>query len=175
MLKTLRNLGLKHILMVTGDNQATANLIANKLGITEVEAEALPSDKLLAIGRITNRPVVFVGDGVNDAPVLTASDVGIALGAKGETAASESADIVIMLDDVNRVAKAFSIAKRTFTVAKQSILVGIAMSIVLMFIFSTGHFSPLLGAILQELVDVVVIFNALRAHTRSRSERSIAG
>ncbi len=175
MLANLRRLGIKHILMVTGDNTATANAIAKTLGITEVQAEALPADKLLAISQLVNRPVVFVGDGVNDAPVLTASDVGIALGARGETAASESADIVIMLDDVNRVAKAFSIARRTFSVAKQSILIGIAMSIVLMFIFSTGHFSPLLGAILQELVDVVVIFNALRAHTRGRLEKAIIG
>jgi len=135
----------------------------------------LPSDKLLTISRITDKPVVFVGDGVNDAPVLTAADVGIALGARGETAASQSADIVIMLDDVNKVAKAFSIARRTFSIARQSILVGIAMSIVLMFIYSTGHFSPLSGAIIQELIDVVVIFNALRAHTRGRLEKTIVG
>jgi heavy metal translocating P-type ATPase len=175
MLDNLRRLGIKHIMMITGDNLAAAKAIAAKLGITDIEAEALPSDKLLAIGRIADKPVVFVGDGVNDAPVLTAADVGIALGARGETAASQSADIVIMLDDVNKVAKAFSIARRTFSVARQSILVGIAMSIVLMFIYSTGHFSPLSGAIIQELIDVVVIFNALRAHTRGRLEKTIVG
>ncbi len=171
MLDALRKIGVKHILMVTGDNFAAAKAIAAKLGITDINAEALPSDKLLAISRIADKPVVFVGDGVNDAPVLTAADVGIALGAKGETAASQSADIVIMLDDINKVAKAFYIARRTFSVAKQSILVGIAMSIILMFIYSTGHFSPLSGAIIQELIDVVVIFNALRAHTRGRLEK----
>lgn len=175
MIDALRKIGLKHILMVTGDNFAAAKAIAAKLGITDIKAEALPADKLLAISRITDKPVVFVGDGVNDAPVLTAADVGIALGARGETAASQSADIVIMLDDVNKVAKAFYIARRTFTVAKQSILVGIAMSIILMFIYSTGHFSPLSGAIIQELVDVVVIFNALRAHTRGKLEKAIVG
>jgi heavy metal translocating P-type ATPase len=172
MLTALRKLGIKHILMVTGDNLTAAKAIAAKLGITDIKAEALPSDKLLTISHITDRPVVFVGDGVNDAPVLTAADVGIALGARGETAASDSADIVIMLDDINKVAKAFSIARRTFSVAKQSILVGIAMSIILMFIYSTGHFSPLSGAIIQELVDVVVIFNALRAHTQGRLEKA---
>ena len=175
MLSILRKLGIKNILMVTGDNLAAAKVIANKLGITDIYAAALPSEKLLVISRLTDRPVVFVGDGVNDAPVLTASDVGIALGARGETAASQSADIVIMLDDVNKVAKAFSIARRTFSVAKQSILVGIAMSIILMFIYSTGHFSPLSGAIIQELIDVVVIFNALRAHTRGRFEKATIG
>jgi heavy metal translocating P-type ATPase len=175
MLANLRKLGIKHIMMITGDNLKAAKAIASKLGITDIKAEALPSDKLLAIGRITDKPVVFVGDGVNDAPVLTAADVGIALGAKGETAASQSADIVIMTDDINKVAKAFFIARRTFSIAKQSILVGIAMSIVLMFIYSTGHFSPLSGAIIQELVDVVVIFNALRAHTRGKLEKAIDG
>lgn len=164
-LKALRSLGIEHILMVTGDNQSTAKAIAKKLGITEVKAEALPADKLRAIEEIKNRPVAFVGDGVNDAPVLTAADVGIALGARGETAASESADMVIMLDDVSRVARVLDVAKRTFSIARQSILVGIALSIALMIIFSTGHFQPLYGAILQEGVDVVVIFNALRAHT----------
>jgi len=175
MLANLRKLGIKHIMMITGDNLPAAKAIAAKLGITDIKAEALPSDKLLTISRITDKPVVFVGDGVNDAPVLTAADVGIALGARGETAASQSADIVIMLDDVNKVAKAFSIARRTFSIARQSILVGIAMSIVLMFIYSTGHFSPLSGAIIQELIDVVVIFNALRAHTRGRLEKTIVG
>jgi heavy metal translocating P-type ATPase len=164
-LSSLLSNGISHILMVTGDNQVAAQAIAKKLGITEVKAEALPADKLLAIEAITERPVVFVGDGVNDAPVLTASDVGIALGARGETAASESADMVILLDDVSKVAQVYQIARRTFAIAKQSILVGIALSLVLMVIFSTGHFRPLYGAILQEGVDVVVIFNALRAHS----------
>jgi heavy metal translocating P-type ATPase len=163
-LKALLNQGIKHILMVTGDNYVAAQAIAKKLNITEVKAEALPADKLLAVEAIKERPVVFVGDGVNDAPVLTAADIGIALGAKGETAASESADMVILLDDVSKVAQVYQIARRTFAIAKQSILVGIALSLVLMLIFSTGHFRPLYGAILQEGVDVVVIFNALRAH-----------
>lgn len=163
-LDQLKSLGVKHTLMVTGDNATTAGLIAKQLGIENIKAEALPGDKLHAIEAITNRPVVFVGDGVNDAPVLTASDVGIALGARGSTAASESADMVIMLNDLRYVARALAIAKRTFKIARQSILGGILLSLILMLIFSTGHFSPLLGAILQEVVDVAVIFNSLRAH-----------
>jgi P-type E1-E2 ATPase len=124
----------------------------------------LPADKLRVLDEAKNRPLVFVGDGVNDAPILTAADVGIALGARGSTAASESADMVIMLDDVSRVATALEIAKRTFKIAKQSILIGIGLSVLLMLVFATGKFPPLAGAIIQEVVDVFVIFNALRAH-----------
>lgn len=165
-LQRLHELGIRHLLMVTGDNTATAQTIAKKAGIDDVYAEMLPGDKMQVVEQAQSRPVAFVGDGVNDAPVLTASDVGIALGARGSTAASESADVVVMLDDLGRVARAVEIAKRTFFIAKQSILVGIALSIGLMVLFATGKFSPLYGALLQEVVDVVVIFNALRAHGR---------
>jgi len=163
-LALLKKLGIRNFLMVTGDNATTAALIGKQLGINDVRAEALPADKLRAIEELTERPVVFVGDGVNDSPVLAASDVGIALGARGSTAASESADVVVMLDRIDRVATAISIAKRTFFIARQSILIGIAISIGLMLIFSTGHFRPVYGAVIQEVVDVIVIFNALRAH-----------
>src|SRR5205085_10301599 len=123
-----------------GDNELTAQSIAKQLGITSVKANCLPGDKIHAVEQITDRPVAFVGDGVNDAPVLTASDVGIALGARGSTAASESADVVIMLDDISRVASSVAIAKRTFFIAKQSIFIGIFISVALMFIFATGRF-----------------------------------
>jgi P-type E1-E2 ATPase len=152
--------------MVTGDNKSVARSIAKAVGIKDFTAEALPGDKIRAIEGLSDRPVVFVGDGVNDAPVLTASDLGIALGARGSTAASESADIVIMTDDLGQVAKSKEIAKRTFFIAQQSILVGIGLSVILMLVFSTGKFKPIYGAAIQELVDVVVIFNALRAHGR---------
>ncbi|HVC36166.1 MAG TPA: heavy metal translocating P-type ATPase [Candidatus Dormibacteraeota bacterium] len=171
-LSRIKNLGIKKTLMITGDNQATASAIAKKLGITDFQADALPADKLKAIEKVQQRPLVFVGDGVNDAPVLTAADVGIALGARGSTAASESADMVIMLDDISRVASALEIARRTFFIAKQSILMGIGISLVLMLIFATGKLPPLFGAIIQEVVDVVVIFNALRAHTAGRIKAS---
>jgi P-type E1-E2 ATPase len=160
----LDELGVKETLMITGDNQATANAIAKQLGISHVHAEALPADKLRVLDEIKQRPVAFVGDGVNDAPILTAADVGIALGARGSTAASESADMVIMQPDLIWVGAAMSIAKGTFRIAKQSILIGIALSVGLMIIFASGQFTPLAGAIVQEVVDVFVIFNALRAH-----------
>jgi len=164
-LTKLRKFGIVNMLMITGDSQSTAEAVTTPLGITEVRAEALPADKLHALDAITKRPVAFVGDGVNDAPVLTAADIGIALGARGSTAASESADVVIMRDSFALVALAVAIARRTFSIARQSILIGIGLSVALMLIFATGRFSPLLGAIIQEVVDVIVILNALRAHT----------
>ena len=165
----LRQLGFKNMILITGDLKSKARSVAKVLGIDKVVAGALPGDKINAIEQDNLRPVVFVGDGVNDAPVLTAADVGIALGAQGQTAASESADMVIMLDDFSKVAKAREIAKRTFSIAQQSILIGIAMSLVLMLVFATGKFPPVYGALLQELVDVFVIFNALRAHKEIKS------
>ncbi len=162
----LREQGLKHILMLTGDNPQVAKRIANEVGISEVYASLLPKDKVLGIQRIDKsyRPSGMVGDGVNDAPVLAASDVGIALGARGSTAASQSADVVIMLDDLHRVAQAVQIARQTIQIGLQSVWVGIVISIGLMLVFATGRFPAVLGAALQEIVDVVVILNALRAH-----------
>lgn len=172
MLKRLKRLGVRHTLMITGDNAATAQAIAKQLGIENVKADCLPADKMHAIEGIKERPVAFVGDGVNDAPVLTAADIGVALGARGSTAASESADVVIMLDDVGRVSKSVEIAQRTFAIARQSILIGIFISLGLMAVFSTGRFKAVHGAAIQELVDITVIVNALRAHGRPRREKS---
>lgn len=167
-LDRLRDLGIRDIMMVTGDNQATAKTVASKLGIQSFHAEALPGDKIRAIENASNHPIAFVGDGVNDAPVLTSADVGIALGARGSTAASESADIVIMKDSLEHVAESREIARRTFFIAKQSIFVGIGLSVVLMAVFATGKFKPIYGAAIQEVVDIVVIFNALRAHSAGK-------
>lgn len=170
----LRRAGVDNIYMVTGDNLATAKHVAKQVGINQkqIVANALPIDKLKTVEREAQSPVAFVGDGVNDAPVLVAADVGIALGAKGSTAASQSADIVIMQDSVAKVADAHRISLRTFAVARQSILVGIGMSLGLMVIFATGKFKPVYGAAIQELVDITVIFNALRAHLPDRNPKA---
>lgn len=159
----LKAMGIKNFLMVTGDQPGAAQKIARAVGIKNYTASALPADKIRVIEAAVG-PVAFVGDGVNDAPVLTSADVGIALGAKGSTAASESADVVVMLDDISKVADAFTIAKKSLSIARQSVLIGIILSIVLMFIFASGAFAPIYGAVVQEIVDVIVIFNALRAH-----------
>jgi P-type E1-E2 ATPase len=164
MLEQLHALGIKNTLMVTGDNRSAAESVAKELNISHVEADCLPSNKISAIENAKAKPLAFVGDGVNDAPVLTAADVGVALGARGSTAASESADVVIMLDDVSKVYQAVKISKRTLFIARQSILIGIFMSLGLMVIFATGKFKPAYGAAIQELVDITVIINALRAH-----------
>ncbi|MCA9332984.1 cadmium-translocating P-type ATPase [Candidatus Saccharibacteria bacterium] len=173
MLRRLKSLGIKHTLMVTGDNEATAKQIAKQVGIEKVEANCLPADKIHAIERVENKPVAFVGDGVNDAPVLTSADVGIALGARGSTVASESADVVIMLDDISRVATSYGIAKKTFQIARQAIMIGIFISIGLMLIFSTGKFKAVQGAAIQELVDITVIIYALRAHGSKKSNKML--
>lgn len=160
----LRTLGIESIAMLTGDHAATAREIGSQLGIDDIRAECLPADKLTAIRAFRNTPVMMVGDGVNDAPVLAASDVGVAMGARGSTAASESADVVILLDDISRVPLAVTIAKKTLRIALQSVLIGIVISIGLMLVAATGRIPAVVGAGLQEVVDVVVIVNALRAH-----------
>jgi heavy metal translocating P-type ATPase len=164
-LERLQRLGIRNTVLITGDSAAAGRSVAKALNIKEMFAEALPGEKLQILEGITDRPVAFVGDGVNDAPSLTAANVGIAIGARGSTAASESADMVILPNDIGRVGVAVAIAKRTFRVARQSILIGIGISLALMVIFATGKFTPLQGAIAQEFVDVIVIIYALRAHT----------
>ncbi len=162
-LVALRALGAERILMVTGDVTATAGPIAEGLGISELHAECLPDDKVRIIREAQPRPVVMVGDGVNDAPVLAVSDVGIAMGAKGSTAASESADVVILLDDIARVARAVAIGRRTVRIALQSIWLGIIISIGLMLVAAVGLLPAVVGATLQEAVDLIAILGALRA------------
>lgn len=169
MFRRLRKAGVKKFALITGDNEATAVSVAQQLNITDVYPDCLPGQKMAAIEEMA-APVAFVGDGVNDAPVLTTADVGIALGARGSTAASETADVVIMHDDVSRVATSIEVAKRTMFIAKQSVLIGILLSLGLMAAFATGKFTAVQGALIQELVDVVVIINALRAHGALREK-----
>ncbi|TNB72126.1 cadmium-translocating P-type ATPase [Arthrobacter sp. BB-1] len=162
-LARLHRLGIRHTMLLTGDAQGTAAHIAEEAGIRHVQADCLPEDKVDAVAGVRERPVVMVGDGVNDAPVLAAADVGIAMGAKGATAASESADVVIMLDDLSKVAVAVEIGKRTVAVALVSIWTGIGLSIGLMAVAMTGYIPAVTGALLQELVDLATILNGLRA------------
>ncbi|MFJ5860218.1 heavy metal translocating P-type ATPase [Pseudarthrobacter sp. NPDC092439] len=162
-LSALRRLGIRHTMLLTGDAGATAAHIAREAGIRHVQAECLPADKVRSVAAIADRPVLMVGDGVNDAPVLAAADVGVAMGAKGATAASESADVVVMLDDLSKVALAVAVGKRTLSVALTSIWVGIGASIALMAVAMTGYIPAVTGALLQELVDLATIVNGLRA------------
>ncbi|POH60435.1 cadmium-translocating P-type ATPase [Cryobacterium zongtaii] len=168
----LERLGVRESVMLTGDTRPTANHIARLVGITRVRADCLPADKVDAVRAIRERPVIMVGDGVNDAPVLAVADVGIAMGAKGSTAASESADAVILLDDLSRAARAVAIGRDTVRIALQSIWLGIALSIGLMFVAAFGLIPATVGALLQELVDLATILNALRAIGGRRDVRA---
>jgi P-type E1-E2 ATPase len=140
------------------------------LGITEVFAECTPADKVRIVREEQNRPVMMVGDGLNDAPVLAASDVGVAMGARGSTAASESADVVNLVDDFSRIPLAVKYGKDTVRIALQSIWLGIIISVVLMIVAAFGFIPAIVGAWLQEVVDLVAILGALRA-LGPRSER----
>jgi P-type E1-E2 ATPase len=174
-LHALRSLGVHAVTMLTGDAIDTARHVAGQLGIADVRAGLLPADKVAQVAAVPDRPVVMVGDGVNDAPVLAAADVGIAMGARGATAASESADVVILLDDLSRVATSIAIAQRTVRIALQAIWLGIAISVALMLVAVWGVLPAIAGATLQELVDLAAILTALRAVRPGPSERALAG
>ena len=162
-LDRLDELGVRHTMMLTGDARATAEHIATELGIERVHADCLPADKVREVAAVMDRPVIMVGDGVNDAPVLAAADVGIAMGAHGATAASESADAVILVDDIARTAKAVEIGRDTVRIALQSIWLGIIVSVALMIVAAFGAIPATVGALLQEVVDLATILFALRA------------
>lgn len=170
-LLALRGLGVAETVMLTGDAGATAQFIATEAGITEVQAGLLPEDKVRLLQALPRRLVMMVGDGVNDAPVLAAADVGIAMGARGSTAASESADIVIMVDDLGKVAESVRIGQRTVRIAVESIWIGITLSVALMALAAAGHIPAVAGALAQEGVDLATILNALRALTPGRKRR----
>ncbi|BDZ63777.1 hypothetical protein GCM10025877_07150 [Agromyces mangrovi Wang et al. 2018] len=137
-----------------------------------MRAECLPADKVAEVAGIAERPVIMVGDGVNDAPVLAAADVGIAMGARGATAASESASAVILVDDLSRTAKAVEIGRDTVRIALQSIWIGIVVSIALMLVATFGVIPATVGALLQEVVDLITILAALRAIGGRRDARA---
>lgn len=159
-------LGIERVMMVTGDKHAAAMRIAKEIGIDadDVQAECLPEDKVTTVLQLhkTLAPVVMVGDGVNDAPALAAADVGIAMGGHGGTASTEAGDIVILIDRIERVGEALQLGHNVLKIAKESIFIGIGLSLLLMFAASFGFILPVYGALLQEIIDVVVIFNALR-------------
>ena len=165
VIERLKAQDVQHILMLTGDNQKTAELVAGELGITEMHAGLMPSEKIGILKELpeTHRPMVMVGDGVNDAPALALSDVGIALGASGSTVASESADVVVLRNDLNLVPESIKISRETMKVAKEAVLIGIFISIALMLIASTGVLPAIIGALLQEVIDTVSILYALKA------------
>ncbi|MDR3032098.1 MAG: heavy metal translocating P-type ATPase, partial [Kitasatospora sp.] len=163
-LRHLRTAGIARIMMLTGDRAEPAHEVAAVLGLDGVRAELGPADKVAAVRAERDHAVtVMVGDGVNDAPALAAADVGVAMGARGSTASSEAADIVLTTDRVDRLADAVAIAERARRIAVQSALGGMLMSLAAMAVAAVGLLPPAAGALLQEGIDVAVILNALRA------------
>lgn len=169
-MQQLRKMGVHHLMMLTGDQAAIAQNVAQKVGITDVRTNLLPQDKINALKNVPldQHPVFMVGDGVNDAPSFVTADVGIAMGAHGATAASESASVVILRDDLSKVATAVDISQDTIKVAKQAVLIGIAICTLLMLVASTGIIPAFVGAMLQEVIDTVSILWALRARRMDR-------
>lgn len=155
--------GITKTLVVSGDNRQTVETVAASVGVTDTFAECLPSDKVDIISRHGAPRVLMVGDGINDAPVLATAGVGVAMGARGSTAASESADVVILEDRLEKVADAVDIGHRTVTIALQSIWLGIIISVGLMVVAAWGFLPAIFGALAQEVVDLIAILGALRA------------
>ncbi|MGH2511052.1 MAG: heavy metal translocating P-type ATPase, partial [Candidatus Limnocylindrales bacterium] len=167
-LRLLRRAGIARIVMVTGDTPTVAETVGTAIGVDATLSERTPAEKLEIVAREradSGGIVVMVGDGINDAPALAAADVGVAMGARGATAASEAADIVIVVDHHDRLAEAIHIARRSRKIAVQSIVLGMGLSVAAMIAASFGLLPPVAGAILQEAIDVTVILNALRALT----------
>ncbi|THD65515.1 MAG: heavy metal translocating P-type ATPase [Bradyrhizobium sp.] len=165
-IRLLREAGVARIVMVTGDRAGAAQAIGAALDLDAVLAERAPSDKVDAVRNEQRlHPTIMVGDGINDAPALAAADVGIALGARGASASSEAADVVILADRLDRVGEAILIAQRARRIAIQSIVAGMGLSTLAMVAATFGWLLPVPAAILQEAIDVAVILNALRALT----------
>jgi len=165
-IRLLREAGVARIVMVTGDRAAAAQAIGAALDLDAVLADRVPSDKVDAV-RSEQRlhPTIMVGDGINDAPALASADVGVALGARGASASSEAADVVILADRLDRVGEAIMIAQRARRIAIESIVAGMGLSTLAMLAATFGWLLPVPAAIVQELIDVAVILNALRALT----------
>lgn len=160
----LHNLGVKEVVMVTGDKEDTARAVASELGINRVIANSKPETKLNTVHEYRNKvsgTVLVVGDGINDAPALAASDVGIAMGARGASAASEAADVVIIEDSIDRVTKAISIAKISHHKAIQASIGGMGLALIAMLAAAFGYLTPSEGAITQEFIDLLAIMWAL--------------
>jgi heavy metal translocating P-type ATPase len=163
-IRMLKSIGISEITMLTGDRATVANSVGAALGVDTVLAELSPEDKVRAVGQSKARRVtLMVGDGINDAPALASADVGIAMGARGATSSSEAADVVLVVDRLDRLVEALRIARRSRGIAVQSIILGMSLSFVAMGFAAIGFLPPVAGAFLQEGIDALAILSALRA------------
>jgi heavy metal translocating P-type ATPase len=164
MLAGLRREGIQRILLATGDRLDVAERVTEGLGLDGLRAGLTPDQKvLLVLSERQNGPVMMVGDGVNDAPALAAADVGVAMGARGAAASAEAADVVLLVDRVDRLGPGLEIARKSRRIAMESVVAGIGLSVLGMIAAAFGYLTPVQGALLQEVIDVAVILNALRA------------
>jgi P-type E1-E2 ATPase len=164
MLAGLRREGVSRILLATGDRAEVARRVTEGLGLDGMRSELTPDQKvLLVLSERKNGPVMMVGDGVNDAPALAAADVGVAMGARGAAASAEAADVVLLVDRIDRLGPGIEIARRSRRIALESVVAGIGLSVLGMVAAAFGYLSPVQSALLQEVIDVAVILNALRA------------
>jgi heavy metal translocating P-type ATPase len=176
VIRALRRAGIKRVVMVTGDHPDVAESVGIAIGVDRILSERDPTDKVDAVRAEGERGVtIMVGDGVNDAPALAAADVGVAMGARGATASSEAADVVLVVDRLDRVAEALRISRRSRGIAVQSVLAGMGLSFAGMLLGAFGLLAPVGGALLQEAIDVAVILNALRALGGDRQSRQLSG
>jgi heavy metal translocating P-type ATPase len=176
VIRSLRRAGIERVVMVTGDHPDVAESVGIALGVDRILSERDPTDKVDAVRAERESGVtIMVGDGVNDAPALAAADVGVAMGARGATASSEAADVVLVVDRLDRVAEALRISRRSRGIAVQSVLVGMGLSFGAMIFGAFGLLVPVGGALVQEAIDVAVILNALRALRGDRRSRQGAG
>ncbi len=164
LLSDLRGLGIERIVLATGDRRDVAEAVASGLSFDAVRWELTPDQKsLVVLSERKNGPVMMIGDGVNDAPALAAADLGLAMGARGSAASAEAADVVLLVDQLDRVLPAMQIARRSRFIALESVYAGIGLSVVGMIAAAMGFITPVQGALLQEIIDVAVILNALRS------------
>jgi len=176
VIRILRRAGIDRVVMVTGDHPDVAESVGISIGVDRILSERDPADKVDAVKAEGEfGPTIMVGDGVNDAPALAAADVGVAMGARGATASSEAADVVLVVDRLDRVAEAIRIARRSRGIAVQSVVIGMGLSFVGMLFGAFGLLLPVGGAIVQEAIDVTVILNALRALRPDRQTRQRSG
>ncbi|HEU4480928.1 MAG TPA: heavy metal translocating P-type ATPase [Actinomycetota bacterium] len=164
VVRSLHEMGVEKIVMLTGDRADVAEIVASAIGVDRVLAERAPEEKVEAVAAETSSGiVVMVGDGINDAPALASADIGVAMGARGATASSEAADVVLVVDRLETLVEGIAVSRRARSIAVQSVVAGMALSLGGMLFAAAGLLSPVAGALFQEVIDVAVILNALRA------------
>ena len=164
VIDSLRRLGIARIVLASGDRSDVAEAVTVGLHFDAVHADLTPDQKIAIVQtERSHGPVMMIGDGVNDAPALAAADLGVAMGAKGAAASAEAADVVLLVDRLDKIPVAVQVARWSRRIALQSVYAGIGLSVVGMIAAALGYLTPVQGALIQEAIDVAVILNALRA------------